>query len=374
MALIIDGKTYRNLEDQVRYNKERIEAHYAVDRVLAEFGIRVVGQVDTAAELEGIVPEAFGDAYAVGTEAPYDFSIWTRTSSESTVAEGYWLAIGKLAIVGPQGPQGPQGEQGIQGEEGEQGVGVRDFEQEDYSIGTDITNNTILCTLTDGTESRFTVAVKNGPKGDQGEQGEQGPEGPEGAAGPAGKAIYIYGIYASVDLLPSPSLINDLAAAALVGTAEPYDMYVQVGRTPETAVWNFINFGTGTNVTVSNVIQTTWDADTKLDKSTGSRSYSEVYGVKTNGDNVMFRASELGSQGTTNIIAKYTDKGRLQTFNPSGDASTGYYEAVNYGYLNNNYAKIASLASVASNIPTIVYSSTEPDSPTTGMIWLKPSK
>lgn len=94
-------------------NKEDIEAHYKVDRVLAEFGITVIGQVDTASELDGIVGEKYGYAYAVGTSEPYSFYIWTRANNVSE--EDYWFNIGQLAIVGPQGPEGPEGPQGPTG-------------------------------------------------------------------------------------------------------------------------------------------------------------------------------------------------------------------------------------------------------------------
>lgn len=41
--LSINGKELRNLEEQVLKNKEDIAAHYNIDRVLANFGIRIVG-------------------------------------------------------------------------------------------------------------------------------------------------------------------------------------------------------------------------------------------------------------------------------------------------------------------------------------------
>ena len=51
MALIIDGKVFRNLEEQVRKNKEDIARHYAIDRSLANFGIKIVGTVATEPEI-----------------------------------------------------------------------------------------------------------------------------------------------------------------------------------------------------------------------------------------------------------------------------------------------------------------------------------
>ena len=71
----VNNNEYRNLEEQVLKNKEDIAAHYNMDRVLANFGIRVIGQVASAEELPA--PETFtgdyGDAYAVGAAEPYTF-------------------------------------------------------------------------------------------------------------------------------------------------------------------------------------------------------------------------------------------------------------------------------------------------------------
>jgi hypothetical protein len=40
---MMENSTFRNLEEQVQKNKEDIAKHYAVDRVLADFGIKVIG-------------------------------------------------------------------------------------------------------------------------------------------------------------------------------------------------------------------------------------------------------------------------------------------------------------------------------------------
>jgi hypothetical protein len=103
-----DGTILRSLEAQVQKNKEDIANHYNIDRVLADFGIRVIGQVVSSTELPD--PETFdgeyGDAYAVGSEAPYQFYIWTRADKDAGRYADYWMPIGPLAIVGPQGPIG----------------------------------------------------------------------------------------------------------------------------------------------------------------------------------------------------------------------------------------------------------------------------
>jgi hypothetical protein len=120
--LKINGKELRNLEEQVQKNKEDIAAHYNMDRVLADFGIRVIGQVDSADDLPD--PSTFkgdyGDAYAVGVSDPYSFYIWTRADLDAGHPNDYWFDIGPLAIVGPVGPVGERGERGERGPVGTQ--------------------------------------------------------------------------------------------------------------------------------------------------------------------------------------------------------------------------------------------------------------
>lgn len=113
--ITINGVELRNLEEQVQENKENIAKHWAVDRVLADFGIRVIGQTSRPPQLDGYVGTEYGDAYAVGTEAPYDIYIWTRADANSGHPTDYWFNIGPLAVVGPQGIQGIQGPVGPAG-------------------------------------------------------------------------------------------------------------------------------------------------------------------------------------------------------------------------------------------------------------------
>lgn len=92
----------RNLEEQVLHNKQKIAEHYAIDRVLSNYGIKVVGRVATESELPA-APYAgqYGDAYAVGAEPPYTFFIWTRADEDAGHPYDYWFNIGELAIAGP---------------------------------------------------------------------------------------------------------------------------------------------------------------------------------------------------------------------------------------------------------------------------------
>lgn len=134
MAFKIEDKVYRNLEEQVYKNMYDIANLIASGGVLNEFGIKVVGQVSTVAELPDEDGEVFaaleyGDAYAIGNSAPY--TLYVKTRANDTHSNDYWFNIGIFPAPGPQGPtgstgptgpQGPQGLQGIQGPTGPQGL------------------------------------------------------------------------------------------------------------------------------------------------------------------------------------------------------------------------------------------------------------
>ena len=101
----INGVERRNLEEQVLKNQADIERVWTTDRVLADFGIRVLGLLASASSLPE-TSEEYGDAYLVGEEEPYTVYIWTRANSTIGEDNPYWLNIGVLNHVGPQGPAG----------------------------------------------------------------------------------------------------------------------------------------------------------------------------------------------------------------------------------------------------------------------------
>ena len=239
-----------NLQEQVQKNKEDIANHYNIDRVLANFGIKVIGQVSTEAQLPLPYNGDYGDAYAVGASEPYDFYIWTRADANSGHPEDYWFNVGGLTIVGPQGPKGEQGPQGPQGVPGPQGP-----------------------TGAQGPQG------PQGPQGIQGLTGPQGPQGPKGDTGDVGGFININGILANANQLPTPASLNNLTIAYLVGASTPYDLYVQIGPTSATATWNNAGpFNAATLVTVNGKAQNVWSADTKVNSLTGNATITN--GVK----------------------------------------------------------------------------------------------
>ena len=101
-----NGTISRNETEQIQENLRLIIEHYNVDRVLNDYGIKVVGE----ATAEYLLPNAltytgaYGDAYAVGVVAPYSFWVFTRPFEGET--EPHWFNLGKLAIQGPAGING----------------------------------------------------------------------------------------------------------------------------------------------------------------------------------------------------------------------------------------------------------------------------
>ena len=297
----IDNITLRNLFEQVQKNKEDIAAHYNVDRVLADFGIKIIGQVTSAVYLPD--PATFtgdyGNAYAVGTSEPYSFYIWTRADANAGYPNDYWFNIGPLAIVGPQGPQGLTGATGPKGDNTKWYFG-NSFPggavEGDFLLSS---NGNVYYLNGDGAQI-LAINIK-GPQGVQGIQGIQGPQGPTGETGPQGPRgdsggfINILGIVVSADSLPMPTQLNDLTKAYLVGSAAPYDLYIQIGINSESAVWfNAGPLNVATMVTVGGEFQNIWDADTKV----GFDDYAPLYSNATPGQPGVIRVGE-GLRNTT---------------------------------------------------------------------------
>lgn len=245
--ITIRNKNLRNLEEQVQY----LTDYHDVNQGLVQWGIRVVGQVENESELPEPYDGEYGDAIAVGTSAPYFFYIWTRASIEGNPA--YWFPFGQISIVGPQGPQGIQGPVGPTGESSKWYAGseLPPAVSSNYIEGDMYLNTSV------GLVFRFQNGGWNpmvniqGPQGIQGVRGIQGPQGDRGEVGPQGPRGYnggfvnVIGTVPTTSALPDPETINNLTYAYLVGTAEPYALYVQVGDNPVTAQW--YNMGTAAN-------------------------------------------------------------------------------------------------------------------------------
>ena len=206
-----EQKLYLNIQEQVEKNKNDIKFILEEEGVLNQFGIKVIGQEDTAEDMPSVDDYkednedwAYGDAYAIGTEAPY--SLYVLTRANGTHPDDYWFNIGSFPAPGPQGEQGEEGEPGHTPQ---------------------VTAAASASTLSAG--SSATVLVSNiGTNDDPEFSFSFGiPKGDTGATGAAGKpgAFHINGQVASAALLPDASQVDSDAAYA-VGSVLPYDIYV----------------------------------------------------------------------------------------------------------------------------------------------------
>lgn len=270
--ITIDGVQYRNLEEQVKKNKDDIQYILEEEGVLNQFGIKIVGEVDTSTDLPDptTYEGEFGDAYAVGTTTPYTLYIFTRANGEHPT--NYWFNIGQFPLPGPTGAQGPAGEDGATGLPALQDMGHRttstvpiigmalgtaasNFNRQpvvgdtffQLVLGLDgtsaegrtwITNNEITSV---GSLSNYRVSSvlettgAQGPQGNPGVQGEKGPQGVQGPIGPQGnpgQSFIIQDVLSSASLLPDPTTVPD-NVAYLVGLSSPYDLYVQLQSVAE---------------------------------------------------------------------------------------------------------------------------------------------
>ena len=303
MRKLNENVTLRNIQEQVEENKRQIARHWDVDRVLADFGIKMLGRFDSYDDIENLDEgENYGNAYLIGTKEPYDVYVWTRADENAGQPVPYWLDIGPISLVGPQGPAPAILNDGnyiyyIDPETNDRHniIATADLIGEStqwYSVLTNLPNANVGHNVgdmllraadgsvfrckkkSDGTKEWAYVTQIRGPQGiqgiqgPQGEQGPVGPQGPKGDTGDVGGLVNMYGILSSASQLPPPSILNNVTAAFLVGTQSPYDLYIQVGATPEVSTWqNTGPFNIGTMVTVDGQYQNIWDADTKLDKA-----------------------------------------------------------------------------------------------------------
>lgn len=171
------GVTVYNLENQVLKNKLDIQNLQTSEKVLATFGIKVIGTaanssaMPTVAVYKASHPDwEYGDAYAVGTASPYEFYILTR--ADETHTEDYWFNLGVI-----KGPKGDPGTDGANGANGQDGVSPT------VSVGTVTTGNPgTPVSVTNGGTSTNVVLNFRIPKGATGDKGAKGDKGDTGFA------------------------------------------------------------------------------------------------------------------------------------------------------------------------------------------------
>ena len=189
--VIVNGKTFRNLQEQVYYLTNIIGD--ATDIVK-----NVVGAVTSPSALPAYTSVNYGTTYAVGAASPYNYYVSTASG---------WVNLGTFPKAGPSGMDGKDGNSIFL-------TSANLTPNTDYIYTSDIYNpsnlaykagDLILATNASGaylyTVSnvrspdvldigyRTTISGIQGPKGDTGPQGlkgDTGPQGPKGDTGPQG--------------------------------------------------------------------------------------------------------------------------------------------------------------------------------------------
>ena len=204
--LKFDGKEWRNLEDQVEY----LTAAFHSGKLIDELGIKVQGIYTTlaAAKVAYPGPYEYGDAFSIGTAAPYDLYIYTRN-------------IEDFFDFGPFPAQGPIGKTpnisataSVESDTGTPQVFVtKGGSDEEVTFNFDFRN----LKGERGLEGRVGQTGPQGPQGIQGLTGPIGPQGPKGNKGDYGPGMKVYGTLTSTAQLPTPTkTMHDDGAAYLI--------------------------------------------------------------------------------------------------------------------------------------------------------------
>lgn len=293
-----DGKVFRNLTEEVQYLSEKVAEHYERDRVLADYGIRVLGRYPSLEALEEAFPAdeytgAYGDCFLVGLGEPYTFYVFTRPFEEG---EGnQWLDLGPLAIAGPPGEQGIPGERGEQGPQGIQGI-----------------------------QGEQGLMGPVGPRGPQGLKGDTGEKGKDGINGTPGDAVRIIGILTSTLQLQELDIESIPRDSAYIINIDGHDwLYFITGD--EILSWDRVAFENGTLVYRNGFPQVEYDSDIKVDKIT---TPNKVYGTTEYG-----QPYEYGIDGQPGDLVMYQPESAIYcntTAEPGIDSS----QATNVSYVN----------------------------------------
>lgn len=355
--ITIDGKQLRNLEEQVLKNKEDIARHYTIDRVLADFGIRVLGYKENPTQLPG--PDSqrpYGDAWLVGTGAPYNVYVWTRANPDAGELYDYWLNIGPIAIEGPRGPQG------VPGPQGPEGKGTEWFVGSSYPSPSFVENNDFFLNTNGDVYHRennlwvYVTSLK-GPQGEQGIRGPEGPQGPRGYQGPKGdtgtpgQAVRIVGKLTSVSQLPTASS-SYIGKGYLITSSNITYIYIVK---EENGSYQWINAGIFTGATVVSVggrYVETWNADTKLDKVTAVTDNAQVYIKNKGGTNVLIDLAP-GNAVVNGSVARYSSSGTIRTRNATNTADAVPLNQMNTAIANAKSEIAESLTSIEGDIGSL---------------------
>lgn len=205
--ITVNGKTLRNLEEQVEANRQDIQDFKDGNQTIAEFGITVVGILASENELPA-TGDNFGDAYLIGTETPYDMRVWTRNITEQ---KAMWVDLGAFPLQGPQGPKGDKGnsitsgngEPTMAGQEGDMYINTATGYM--YTYGATGWAQSFSLKGPKGEIGPQGKQGVQGERGYRGVQGERGPQGLKGDKGDYGPSFNIQGTLTSTANLPTPT-------------------------------------------------------------------------------------------------------------------------------------------------------------------------
>lgn len=244
------NQEFRNLEEQVKKNKDDIQDFKDGNQTIAEFGITVVGIVPTAADLPATA-DNYGDAYLVGDTAPYDMRVWTRDVANNTAK---WVDLGQFPLAGPKGDRGPEGsniyfgeiKNAIANRAGDYFVDmVTGYWYVSYSNPGVGYSWSFIGSLKGEKGDRGLQGLA-GPKGATGERGATGPIGPQGYKGDkgdVGPAFNIQGTLASSSNLPTPTAeMQDKGYAYIIPDSTGVK-HIWVIQGPEGGPFSWIDVG-----------------------------------------------------------------------------------------------------------------------------------
>lgn len=201
-----DGQKYLLLTPQCQIEKNRQDIEAIINDAVAfnYIGMKVVGQVNTADELPKkadyeVWPYDYGDAFAVGTNDPYNYYLWTRAFG--AYLSDHWFNIG--VFPGPSTVPGPKGDTGETGP------------APNLTIGTVTSTLSQPQVTIEGASPNYTLNFKL-QKGDKGDPGTNGRNGVDGKNGKDGTNAVIYTVKGAVDT------VSQLPVATSVSTDTAY--------------------------------------------------------------------------------------------------------------------------------------------------------
>lgn len=349
----INNTELRNLEEQVLFNSNRIDSIIEGNEVLAEMGIKVVGQASSTTGLPNAETYTgnFGDAYLVGTQAPYSYYIYTRPFAGEELPK--WFNLGQFPVPGPQGPQGVRGPIGLMGQSGKWYTtdSVPNFTGYEGDMAIVLTapnnaNNGNILKWSDEEGDWLLVGNIRGPQGVKGANGAQGPigpigpQGPVGPAGPQGQFITIKGTLTNIDQLPDPTTVGR-ESAYIIPINDVNHIFVITGE--DTLLWTDAgSFSGGSRVTVNGAFVQSFDADTKLNTLSGG--VTGVY-VRENG----IDTGKYYSQGAgPNWMVQRTNEGQIALPDQTTTIPTDD-QAISKKYADDAYTKRGSTVPIYDN-------------------------